>query len=211
MTNPEQNEVHEVGINISEDEMIAAFLKGELNSKRFGEGIQSYLQTHNLSSELIKFPDTNNTEQNKLRELLFSSYRNYKENKGLFENFPIDVHWKRRALAAEELKKVKYINYDYWVELSGGSRSPVDAAKNIIIGQEIFNQSNQQFLDAAATLKKGEGFPELILVSTDEQADLVILEGHLRLTAYMLAPQYIPSKISVIIGYSKNFTKWDLY
>jgi hypothetical protein len=48
--------------------------------------------------------------------------------------------------------------------------------------------SNGGFWYMADALAKGASFPELILVGADEHAPLVLLEGHVRLTAYFLQP-----------------------
>lgn len=44
--------------------------------------------------------------------------------------------------------------------------------------------------------------PELILVGAQEGGPLVLLEGHVRLTAYFLAPECIPPLLPVIVGYA---------
>ena len=111
----------------------------------------------------------------------------------------------------EDLMKVKYIHYDYWIELSKGTRLVKDGSSSIRKGVEIFGQSNQKFWDALEALKKGVKFPEPILIAKSPSSALVVLEGHLRLTVYLLDPVYKPNEIEVIIGFSKSFQNWDMY
>ncbi|TNJ66064.1 hypothetical protein FE784_11615 [Paenibacillus hemerocallicola] len=40
---------------------------------------------------------------------------------------------------------------------------------------------------------------------------IVALEGHERLTAYLIDTEYIPPELEVIIGFSEDFVAWDLY
>ena len=42
--------------------------------------------------------------------------------------FPHDVRWEWMAITPAELATVRYIDYDYWVELSGGTRLAAGAA-----------------------------------------------------------------------------------
>jgi hypothetical protein len=41
----------------------------------------------------------------------------------------------------------------------------------------------------------------------DEHAPLVLLEGHVRLTAYFLQPECIPPSLPVIVGYVEGMVK----
>ena len=191
--------------------MIAVFLQAETNSLRFGNNLLKTLEKFKAPKSIIEKPNLDDKEENKLRKKIIADYRGYGKSTELFENFPKDVQWEWISLSQDDLKKLKYINYDYWIELSGGSRLAQDAAENIKRGIEIFNESNERFFDAAKSLVKGEKFPPMILVSTDKSDCIVILEGHLRLTAYMLEPKTIPQQVEAIIGYSPEFVRWYLY
>lgn len=195
----------------SEEEMISEFLRAEYSSERFSSNLKKILDKFKASPKLITEPDLMNTGENTLRKKLLREHRGYTKNQLLFENFSDDIEWHKALFTADDLKKVKYIALDYWVELSNGSRLAIDAARNIHAGKEIFNQSNEGFLKAAEAIKKGTEFASLIFLASDEKASVVVLEGHVRLTAYMLVPEFVPKTLEVIIGYSKNIKKWDLY
>jgi hypothetical protein len=53
-------------------------------------------------------------------------------------------------------------------------------------------------------------FPPLILVTTGLGDDLVVLEGHVRLTAFMLALDQMPPELEVLVGSSPAMTRWEL-
>ncbi len=67
------------------------------------------------------------------------------------------------------------------------------------------------YLALANALRPDQPFPELILVAISPEAPLVVLEGHVRLTAAMLRPDLAPAELSVIVGYSDAITQWSCY
>lgn len=196
---------------ISEDELILLFLKSELYSNRFGKQITDQIQKDNQNENIITNPDLSKETQNVYRRRLLEKYRGYGINKHLFDNFPEKITWHRYLITKSELEKVKYINYDYWNKLSSETRLPVIAARNIKNGLEIFNVSNNNFINASKYIKSGGEFPPIILVCKSLEDDIVILEGHLRVTAYFLEPECIPYKLEVVLGVSKDFANWKLY
>jgi hypothetical protein len=59
----------------------------------------------------------------------------------------------------------------------------------------------------AEALCAGATFPELILVGKGEGSPLVVLEGHVRLTAYCLRLDCAPDALPVLVGYSPVMEK----
>jgi len=196
--------------NVTEDEMVSIFLKGEIDSPRFGPKIKREFLRSNQNRSIVDAPDFGSSEDCIYRRNLLGATRGYPDRE-IFENFPTDVIWHRVLLNKTELEKAKYINYDYWVELSGGTRLPRDAARNIRYGVEMFEQSNAHFLKAAEFFKKGDKFPDLIFVSENQNTDPIILEGHLRMTAMMLEEASILPETELVIGFSGHLSKWALF
>ncbi|MGI6423524.1 MAG: hypothetical protein ACOX0X_02840 [Candidatus Dojkabacteria bacterium] len=192
---------------ISEDEVVSIFLKGELKSKRFSKDIEKALKKVNTTISIIQNPKIDNPQENKLRIDILEETRGYSSRKGLFEGFPKDIKWYRTYVSREFLlNKVFYINYDYWIELTNGSRLPKDAIEKIQKNDKVFNISYENLLEASEYLKKNRLFDEIILVS--DKKKFVVLEGHLRLTVYALNKEILPKQISVIIGISDNMREW---
>jgi hypothetical protein len=177
--------------------MIAVFLKAEIASERFGQEILALLARDGKSRTLVETPDITNTDENTYRRQVLSAYRAY-----VFEELPAQVAWYRALLDREAIAKVRYIDYSYWNALSGNTRLPIVATEAIRAGREIYGQSTQGFLDVAQALRNGAQFPELIVVGASPDAELTVLEGHLRLTAYMLAPECLPQELEVIAGFA---------
>ncbi|HOJ80035.1 MAG TPA: hypothetical protein PK767_01600 [Clostridiales bacterium] len=195
----------------SENEMIALFLQTEIRSERYRDEILQALSGFGARESVILEPDIGSDGENVLRRKVLARFRGYGEDREIFEGFPEDVRWIWAYVTASELEKVKYIDYDYWVELSGGSRLAKDAAVNIRNGVEIFGVSNDGFLAGAKALLDGAAFPPMILVSDNEET--IVLEGHFRLTVYMLEPVCAKDKLKVMIGYTskEKLMKWSLY
>lgn len=187
------------------DEMVACFLQGELGSERFGQGIRDALVACGRAETLVSQPDLGDEQENKDRRRVLAVTRGYGEDREIFEHFPLKVRWVWARLTGGDLAGVRYIEYSYWNELSGGSRLPGDAAKRIRAGVRPWGISNQGSKRAAHALKRGERFPPLILAGPRQDA-LVCLEGNLRLTAYALAGFHLD--VDCLVGVDPALARW---
>ncbi len=193
----------------SENEMISVFLKAEINSPRFGKNVESAMRQNGVDRGIIDEPNINDPVENRKRVAVLG-FRGY-PNRALFTGFPPDVEWELVTVDRKDLEKTLYIKDDYWIKLSNETRLPTEAAKNIRAGVQVYGQSNQQFIDTAEKIKLGAELPEMIIVGDKKGGKLVVIEGHLRLTSYMLAPDYIPKGLKAIVGYSENMNNWELF
>jgi hypothetical protein len=189
----------------SDDEMVATFLRGELSSERFGGDIRRCLASSGQPERLITHPDLLDAEANAARRTVLAATRGYGENRELFTDFPAQVTWCRAILGPGEIARVRYMDYSYWYEISGGSRLPADAAVRIKAGVRAWDVPNGRFVKAARALTRGEQFSPLILVGERED-ELVCLEGHLRLTAYALAG--FPADVECLVGTAPAMGRW---
>ena len=192
----------------SEAEMVALFLRTELPAARFRDKLQALLDQAGLPERLITAPNLDDAAENQAREQLLTQHREYGTRAGLFDGFPRDVRWEWMAITPAELATVRYVDYDYWVELSGGTRLPADAAPRIRAGVAPFGVSSDWALGMAQAFADGAQFPPLILVTASSFENMVVLEGHVRLTAYMLRPDRLPPELEVLVGSSPNMADW---
>ena len=197
--------------DISEDEMIAIYLHTELYSARFRQKLEMHMQQEKIDSRIIQEPDWQNASENALRRKLLGVYRGYGQNWDYFTGFPAHVRWERTRLSREELEQVHYIDWEYWLDLTDGTRMAIDGARNALAGKVVYDIRSDGFLSLADELRQGAQFPPLILVAKDGESPLVVMEGHARLTAYLIAPECIPTELEVIIGYSEKMTDWGCY
>src|SRR5262245_65099661 len=84
---------------ITEDEMVAVFLKTEINSVRYSEDILALLRRDGMSGGIIDAPDTRNREEKAYRIQLLGDLRGEKQGHDLFRAFPDDVSWYRPVLS----------------------------------------------------------------------------------------------------------------
>lgn len=182
----------------SEAEMISEFLKAEFCSERFSEQIKEVMEELLVDDKIILSADLNNTDENDARKKLLGEFRGYGLNRELFERFPAEITWSLCNFANGDLSKIRYIDYSYWNELSQGTKSPLTAAQTILNGTEIYEQNNAGFIKAAEFIKSGGKFFRPILLTSDFE-HFVIVEGHLRITAFALVPEYF-NNVECFVG-----------
>jgi hypothetical protein len=195
----------------TEAEMVALFLRTELPSDRWGNEFQALLECAGLPERVVTDPDLDDEAENQARLWLLTQFRGYSKRTEIFEGFPYNVCWRWMTITPAELASVRFIDYDYWVELSGGTRLAVDAAARIRAGVAPFGVPNDGLLGMAQAVACGARFPPLILLTTRPGGDLVVLEGHVRLTAYMLARDRLPPELEVLVGCSPAMTSWGCW
>ena len=176
--------------------MVWLFLRGELDSERYGPRIR-----RTIDERLLLEPDLADATENGLRRAALTTVRGYESREGLFHGFPDDLLWTWAELEPDEVLEVLYIEYDYWVELSRGSRKPSDAAEQIRAGVDVFRVPSAEFLADV-----GADAPPMILVGDGTRH--LVLEGHTRLTRYALQPDALPPALKVLLGRSQRIAEW---
>jgi hypothetical protein len=126
--------------------------------------------------------------------------RQWLERDGLFDGFPDSVEWERVALTPDDVLSILYIDWDWWLTVSRGTRRATVAAE--VQGRDDGDRS----IAAAA-----ESNPELIVVTDPPRSKLVLLEGHVRLTAYAAFPECLPDELEAYLGVSARIGEWSLW
>jgi hypothetical protein len=78
---------------------------------------------------------------------------------------------------------------------------------------EIFGVSNNGFIKLSEYIKNGNEIgPLIILAPYENKNNMIVLEGHVRLTAINLVIEYI-KEIKVLLGFVNEniLNKWDKY
>lgn len=122
---------------------------------------------------------------------------------GLFHGFPDDIAWFRAALTPDEVLAIRYIDWDWWLRISDGTRLATAAADRIRDGL-VTGVTAEGHEPIAARLRDGSA-QDLIVVGPP----LVLVEGHVRLTAYALFPEYLPPELEVFLGKSPRIEEWS--
>jgi hypothetical protein len=166
---------------VSEDEVLECFVRAERDSERYGETVRKLEQRVGNNPRAV-----------------LSAYRAWPDQ-GLFYGFPADVSWFRAQLKKDEILDILYINWDWWLRLTNGTRRPRDAALN-----QAPDPGDEAIARGAATN------PELIAVRVPGSY-LVLLEGHVRLTAYATFPEHVPAELQIYLGESARMAEWSEY
>jgi hypothetical protein len=193
----------------TEDEMILAFLRAEIESPDYQDRI---LQVPGARA-LVDQADPPSEQENADRRWLLGFSRGY-PGSALFLGFPTGITWFRTRLMIGELGTARYMDYPRWVVLSKGTRLVADGAKNVDMEwpPDASDKDPSPTIKAiAARVENGEAFPELIFVGEPEAApdQLVLIEGHSRATAYVYANAN--TEIDALVGFSPSIVRWRWY
>jgi hypothetical protein len=194
----------------TEDDMVLAFLRGEIESSRFAADVLAALAGRGLDRALVDRADLNDSEDNLRRREVLEVHRGPRRGPGagVFGGFPDDVSWSWAALTPAELADVRYIHWDYWLEVSGGTRRPADAIARMRRVWDVPGDDVREIADAVAA---GAMPPEIVVVGRPPGRGLVVLEGHVRLTGLLLRPERLPAEVKVLLGTSPRIGEWSCY
>ena len=192
---------------VDENEVIAAFLRAELDSERYGRKLRGLLDRDGRDESVLRQPSLASTDDNAYRLALLDEHRAYERREGLFEGFPERVEWHRASLTRNELLEIRYINWDWWLRITAGSRRPLDAAARIRAG-EVAGITVEEHQPIATALGS-PGAPELIAATTPALTPIVLVEGHVRVTAVALFPELVPEELEILLGVSPEMARWS--
>ena len=184
--------------------MIAVFLAAEAGSERYGPQIDDILTRLGQSRAVVEHPDTRDEAANAVRRHILAAYRHYPAG-DVFTGMPADVRWHHAALTPAELGTVRYIDYPYWTDFSGGTRLAADGARRLGPWQE--QPPGSIYRQVAENLRAGRLPPPIILLGEPGPANLIVIEGHKRLTGLLLCPQWLPAELDVLLGVTARHRK----
>jgi hypothetical protein len=197
---------------VSESEVVLAFLRGEIDSVRFGNDVRCALVEAG-GLELVQNPDLGSEEENQARAQALAAARGWRDSE-LFEGFPEKVEWYHGELSPDELARVRFINYSYWNALSGGSRRPSDVLPTLLAGRLprwLNNLGTSWCFEFAAELTTTEVVEDLIVMGTPGLRELVLLEGHARLTAIFVGGLQRRLAVRTYLGLSDEIEQWSCF
>jgi hypothetical protein len=194
----------------SEAEVVATFLRAELDSPRYRGTLRTLLREAGEDERVLTEPKIGDPQEDSLRGKLLDGYRSWLSREGLFAGFPERVDWSGAALSPAEVLSILYINWDWWLRISGGTRLPLDAAARIR-RNEVPGATAEPNEPIAARLRSADPPPPLIVVAPPDCSRLVLLEGHVRITAYALFPEYLPDELEVFLGTSDEMCRWSVF
>lgn len=187
----------------SNEEMVAVFLLGELDSPRFAETIQAALRDRKLSKALIEKPNLDSSAENAQRAAILLEYRPWLVDFGLLKEWPPNAMWHWAELNREDIENLHYVTYSYWDELSSGTHLVQDGAKSVKAGRVVFEVGNDNFWEVARRIDAGETMRPIIILSDGERGPHTVIEGHTRATSYLLA-DHAPRTVHALFGITQG-------
>ena len=194
----------ELLLPVTLDEVVAVWLGAEMHSNRFGAIVCSMLRRDGLPAALVTDPDLTDEQANSARLGLLREYRGFDQTDTTFETYigglPVrDLAWWRVRINAADVAGLHYINWDYWVEVTGGTRLATTLASAKLAEPAEADPIDATLRDAFVA---GTPVPEIILVDSGPDTRLVILEGHVRATAMAMAGDNL-NECTALLGRSE--------
>ena len=186
--------------------MVLAFLRAESESPRYRDQYAAFFRAIGANAtELLERADLQNLQQDNARNSILRMFRGYGEGVALFQGFPDDATWRRITVTPAQIRLFRYANHPVWIKLTGGTRLVAAGVTNL--GKvQIGEGTSENVRGIARRLERGERFPPLIAVQNAITADMILVEGHTRATAYALSNS--PNEIDVLLGTSSGMARW---
>jgi O-antigen/teichoic acid export membrane protein len=186
---------------VSEDAVIAEFLKSDFHSSAFRE-------YHESLQDIVMKPNLDDAQENaKRRALLFIRHL------ALWQELPLGTDWYEVEVKEEDLGQIRVFPRAQWRKLADGNFSIKEISSAMLNRQDLVDQP---FLEKIASIgqqyqKEDPGFSAVILIGVTENEPLTILDGNHRLVGSILANPSGLGKVRFICGLSPRMTECCWY
>jgi hypothetical protein len=176
------------------DEVVEQWLLAELDSSRFAEQLGTLVDGVALDDPAERLRVLNAYRHQDVPEIPGAKY---------VDGLPVsEIAWWWASLSRRDLDEALYIDWDYWLEVTNGSRRPRDFL------ERLKTEPNEAIEAIASNLRAGNEPRPMIFVDAGPGTRLVVAEGHFRLTAYVLAGV---DQVEVLLGRSPLIADWPDY
>jgi hypothetical protein len=186
---------------VSEDEVIAGFLKSDFESPEFREYQESM-------GELVNDPDLDNAGDNaKRRALLFLRHLS------LWKQIPAKTKWYEMEVNEENLSQIRAFPRAQWRRLARGNVSITEVAESVRTRKHLVDlKFLLKIVSIGDQLRLDDpGFSAVILIGLNESERFTILDGNHRLVAAMLSSPPALNKLRFICGLSPRMSECCWY
>lgn len=187
--------------HVSEDEVIAGFLKSDFHSPEF----QKYRES---LGELVSNPNLDDSYENAARRALL-----FIRHLALWEELPTGTQWYEVEINEAGLDRVRLFPRAQWRKLARGNFSITEIAESWRRRQHMLDA---QFLSKIAAIidqlrRKDSSFGPAILIGVDELHPLTVLDGNHRMAAAMLASPDKLKNLRFLCGFSPRMRQCCWY
>ena len=186
---------------VSENEVIAEFLKSDFQAPAFREYQESL-------REVVSKPNLDDAGENaKRRALLFIRHL------ALWKEIPTGTEWYEVEINEADLGQIRVFPRAQWRKLTRGIFSITEVAEGMRTRQHLVDVP---FLSKIAAigeqlLEEDPGFGAVILIGLNDSEPLTVLDGNHRLAAAMLASPSRIKKLRFLCGLSPRMTECCWY
>jgi O-antigen/teichoic acid export membrane protein len=187
---------------LSEDEVIAEFLKSEFCHQRFDEYRGRF-------DRIVYQPNLNDRSENSLRRALLFMNRG-----AMWRELPADTQWYEVELRRSDLARIRFFPRAHWRRVAQGQFYIKDLIERI--RADLGNQPEDEFFcklqRLRGLLRQQAVHQTVLLIGMEESSPLTILDGNHRIAAAMLeGPSPILKRFKFICGFSPHMTQCCWY
>jgi polysaccharide biosynthesis protein len=180
---------------VPEEEIIAEFLRSEFYHPDFDLYREDF-------KHLVEHADLEHSHENSIRRALL-----FRRRGGLWRELPAATEWWEIELTPRDLARLRSFPRNEWRRFTGGGFYLTEMVRRAEAGLARGQQS--QFLHklkAIASDLRGSDVPDVVLlIGTDEQHPLTIIEGNHRMAAAMMTmPESAHRRFRFYCGLSPN-------
>jgi O-antigen/teichoic acid export membrane protein len=186
---------------VSENEVIAAFLKSDFHSREFSDYQESL-------REVVNTPDLENMGDNAKRRALLNL-----RHLALWNEIPAGTEWYELKIDEPDLGQIRAFPRANWRKLARGNFSVTEIAETMRTRQDLVGDSFLSKMTAIGDqLQQVEtGFSPVILIGLDEREPLTVLDGNHRLVAAILGSPSGLKKLRFLCGLSPRMKECCWY
>lgn len=182
---------------LSEDEVIAEFLRNEFHHSEFHENRGRF-------QRVVEHPDLSNPAENALRRALL-----FRRRGPLWRELPPDTQWWETELQPADLERIRFFPRAQWRKLSRGRFYVSEIVDRIRQQNGSLDESFRRKLNAVSSELRQDGrdSTSILLIGEDESSPLTIIEGNHRVAAALLAGSGVLAEhFRVLCGFSPHMS-----
>jgi O-antigen/teichoic acid export membrane protein len=187
--------------SLSENEVIASFLRSEFHHPEFRE-YQEFLH-------LVSEPDLDSHRENALRRALLFLRRG-----AMWRELPENTQWFQMQLRPEDLARIRFFPRAQWRRMAQGSFYLTDMIESLRMrwAEEADDEFFRKLDRLTDSVQESLVNPTVLLIGVDDQRPLTILDGNHRIAAAMLAePPASLENFQFICGLSPDMNRCCWY
>lgn len=188
--------------NVSEDEVVAEFLKSDFSSDAFKD-------YHESMRDIVIKPDFEDAGENAKRRALL-----YLRHLALWKEIPVGTQWYEVEINELDLDHIRVFPRAQWRKLARGTFSITEVVENLRARRDLAEApflSKISSIGNQLSLLDEPDFGAVILIGLDENKPLAILDGNHRLVAAILANPRRLQKLKFICGLSPRMKECCWY